>query len=154
MNLAEDITIKEMIKGDNIIQACCVCNDITSRGPEDSLYAFAAIGFPYLFSYRTGDTIGPLCTHCYDCLKIIGAITDNYEEVSRGPKFKKIPHEFRKSGNTPPVVHSVGELVNVLKRLPDDLIIDQDYDSGGAQCVVYNYGEDDCHLCFEPPPLP
>ena len=62
-----------------------------------------------------------------------------------------IPMKFYKTTaeGYPVVVHTVGELIEVLKELPADLEIIQEYaPAGGAEVVIYNFNEDDRHLCF------
>jgi len=63
----------------------------------------------------------------------------------------EIPQKFYKTtaDGYPVVVHTVGELIEALKELPEDLKINQEYsDLGGAEVVIYNFNEDDRHLCL------
>ena len=62
-----------------------------------------------------------------------------------------IPQKFYKTTaeEYPVVVRTVGELIEALKELPEDLPINQEYSSqGGAEVVIYNFNEDDRHLCL------
>ena len=62
-----------------------------------------------------------------------------------------IPQKFYKTGTDgyPVVVRTVGELIEALKELPEDLEINQEYSGlGGAEVVIYNFHEDDRHLCL------
>ena len=63
----------------------------------------------------------------------------------------EIPQKFYKTtaDGYPVVVHTVGELIEALKELPENLEINQEYsDLGGAEVVIYNFHEDNRHLCL------
>lgn len=57
-----------------------------------------------------------------------------------------IPEDFYKGDY--PVVYTVGELIEELKRLPEDLPITLGFNQG-VGVVVYNVDRDSIHLSFE-----
>jgi len=64
---------------------------------------------------------------------------------------KVIPKKFYnvKEPDFPVIAKTIGELKEVIKNLPDDLIINQEYtDYSGTVIVVYNINENDPHLQF------
>ena len=56
-----------------------------------------------------------------------------------------IPKAFWHSSEPTPVAYTVGDLIDELKRLPEELEIKVGF-GDGAKIVVFNVGQDDIHV--------
>jgi hypothetical protein len=61
---------------------------------------------------------------------------------------KEIPLDFYSDKGQPVTVDTVGEAIEQLKRLPEDLEISQGF-SEGVRLIVYNISRHNPHLAFE-----